>query len=100
MASDAIDTSGWGACMRACTLLAERLFQRNRQAWRRAMVHGCGAHGNPQVPPEHAVRKAAWGAGFFALPYFPWRLDTPEPATLVVIAAVLLAFAWRMCRRN
>ncbi len=100
MVPDAIHSSCGSACARACTLLADRQFQRNRQAWRLAMAHGCGVRGNPQAPADAVAEKAVWGAGFLALPYFPWRLDMPEPATLFVIAVVLLAFAWRMCRRS
>lgn len=39
-------------------------------------------------------------AFFLILPYFPWRLDLPEPLTVAVIAAVLLFCGWRLCRRS
>lgn len=46
---------------------------------------------------EPAAASAVLLAGF---PYFPYRVDTPEPFTLVLLGAAFLPLAWRICRRS
>ncbi len=49
---------------------------------------------------EWDKRASASAPMFAGLPYFPFRLDTPEPLTLALLGAAFLMICWRICRRS